>query len=373
MRVILTICVAFLMMPFRLFAQHVFEEGVVVLQPGIGYGLIGTEGTVEIPPVSLNLEFAGSPEWSFGGYVGYASSKETYISSSNTGGWWTLPDYGFRATYLIFGGRLNYHMNTESEKVDTYAGVMLGYNAVSVSEWGGNVNRPASLNFSGVLYGGQIGVRYYFSPALGVFTEAGYGIGFVTAGLSLKLGGSGRSDMTEASEARRAEQDIWRKWDERVGRVDTEEPVEVSDELADSGQDIARRWNERLSRSEVQESDETGSGGRESWSTWNQSANRTAREEAEEEIVLRVKILYIKNGFCIINLGGHKGLRPGMDVNVYPAFDHTAFENQGFPARITEMRVRHAVIKILNASLAAMLATGDELVLKVSPARADNY
>lgn len=373
MKIFLTMWVACVALPSSAFTQSAFERGTVVLQPGIGYGLIGTEGTVEIPPVSLNLEFAGSPEWSIGGYVGYASSKETYISSSNTGGWWTLPDYGFRATYLIFGGRLNYHMNPASEKVDTYAGVMLGYNAVSISEWGGNVSRPASLDFSGVLYGGQVGVRYYLSPGLGVFTEAGYGIGYVTAGLSLKLGGGGGSDMTEASEARRAEQDIWRKWDERVGRVDTEEPVEASDELGDTGQDITRRWNERFSHSATTESDETGSTGRETRSTWNQSANRTATDEAGEEIVVRVKILYVKNGLCIINLGKNKGLRTGMEVNVHPVFGHTISEIQGFPARITETRVRHAVIKILNASLAAMLATGDELVLKVAPARADNY
>lgn len=86
MRIIMTIWVACLGLPLSLFAQHAFEKGTVVLQPGIGYGLIGTDGTVEIPPVSLNLEFAGSPEWSIGGYVGYASSKETFISSSNTGG-----------------------------------------------------------------------------------------------------------------------------------------------------------------------------------------------------------------------------------------------------------------------------------------------
>ncbi len=332
-----------LTLPVSALAQSAFQKGSVVLQPGIGYGLIGTEGEVETPPVSLNLEVAGNSEWSVGGYVGYASSKETFISSSNTGGWWTLPDYGFKATYFIFGGRLNYHMNPESEKVDTYAGVMLGYNAVSVSEWGGNVGRPASLNFSGVLYGGQIGVRYYLTPALGVFTEAGYGIGYVTAGISLKLGGHRRDEMAEAAEARNAEQSIWRKWDERV------------------------------SRAEMQESGETSSADRDIWSTWNQRVNRAAIEEAEEEIVVSVKILYIKNGLCIINFGKNKGLNTGMDVIVYPRFDHTSSEKQGFPARITETRVRHAVIKILNASLAAMLATGDELVLKVSPVRVESY
>lgn len=358
-----------LALPVLALAQSAFQKGAVVLQPGIGYGLIGTEGEVEVPPVSVNLEFSGSSEWSIGGYVGYASSKATIISSSNTGGWWTLPDYGFKATYVIFGGRLNYHMNPESEKVDTYAGVMLGYNAVSVSEWGGNVNRPASLNFSGVLYGGQVGVRYYLSPALGVFTEAGYGIGYVTAGLSLKLGGGGRDEMAEAVEARNAEQSIWRKWDERVSSAETEE----SNETGSADRDIGRKWDERVSRAEMQESGETSSGGRDIWSTWNQRVNRAAIEEAEEEIVVSVKILYIKNDLCIINFGENKGLHTGMGVKVYPRFDHTSSENQGFPARITETRVRHAVIKILNASLAAMLAAGDELVLKVAPARVEGY
>lgn len=262
-------------------------------------------------------------------------------------------------------------MNPESEKVDTYAGVMLGYNAVSVSEWGGNVNRPASLNFSGVLYGGQIGVRYYLSPALGVFTEAGYGICYVTAGLSLKLGGHGRDEMAEAAEARNAEQSIWRKWDERVSSAETEE----SNEPGSAGRNIGRRWDERVSRAEMQESGETSSAGRDIWSKWNQRVNRVEMEdaEAEEEIVVRVIILYLKNNLCIINIGKNKGLRTGMNVNVSPVFNDTSSENHSFLARITETRVRHAVIKLHNASLAAMLAAGDELVLKVAPARVDNY
>lgn len=358
-------------LPVLALAQSAFQKGVVVLQPGIGYGLIGTVGEVEIPPFSLNLEVAGNSEWSIGGYVGYASAKETYLSSGNTGGWWTLPDWGFKATYLIFGGRLNYHMNTESEKVDTYAGVMLGYNAVSLSVWGGGDPSRQLLGASGVLYGGQAGIRYYLSPALGVFAEAGYGVSYVTAGLSLKLGGHGRDEMAEAAEARNAEQSIWRKWDERVSSAEMEE----LDEASSINRDIERRRERRVNHAATEELDESSNASQDIWNKWNQRVNRVemGEAEAEEEIVVRVKILYMKNGLCIINFGKNKGLNTGMDVIVYPRFDHTSSEKQGFPARITETRMRHAVIKILNASLAAMLATGDELVLKVSPARVDNY
>lgn len=371
MRMLLSLWTFCLALPFCAIAQYAFEKGTLVLQPGIGYGLIGTKGEVEIPPVSLNLEVAGNSEWSIGGYVGYASSKATFISSSNTGGWWTLPDYGFKATYVIFGGRLNYHMNPESEKVDTYAGVMLGYNAVSLSEWGGNVSRPASLNFSGVLYGGQIGVRYYLSPALGVFTEAGYGIGYVTVGLSLKLGGGGRDEMAEAAEARIAEQSIWRKWDERVNGPESEE----SDDRPNTRLDLGNEWNQRTSYAESEETNETGSTRQDIWSKWNQRVNRVemADAEPEEEIVVRVKILYVKNNLCIINFGQNKGLRPGMSVKVHPVFEGAFSENRGFPATITETRARHAVVRIHNASLTAMLSAGDELVLKVAPARVESY
>ena len=368
MKMLLTMWVA---LPFSLLAQVAFEKGTVVLQPGIGYGLIGAEGEVEVPPVSLNLEVGGSSEWSVGGYVGYASAKETYLSSNNTDGWWTLPDWGFKATYLIFGGRLNYHMNTESEKVDTYAGVMLGYNAVSLSVWGGGDPSRQLLGASGVLYGGQAGIRYYLSPALGVFAEAGYGVSYVTAGLSLKLGGGGRGEMAEAAEARNAEQSLWRKWDERASSTETEE-LDVASSI---DRDIERRWERRVNHAATDESDESSNGSQDIWNKWNQRVNRVEMEdaEAEEEIAVRVKILYMKNGLCIINLGQNKGLRPGMNVKVYPVFDGASFENRSFPARITETRVRHAVIKLHNASLAAMLAVGDELVLKVAPARVEGY
>lgn len=52
-----------LALPVLALAQSAFQKGAVVLQPGIGYGLIGTEGEVEVPPVSVNLEFSGSSEW----------------------------------------------------------------------------------------------------------------------------------------------------------------------------------------------------------------------------------------------------------------------------------------------------------------------
>lgn len=277
------------------FAQHAFEKGAMILQPGIGYGLDGTTGALEIPPVSLGLEFGASEEWSIGGYAGYAASRDF-----------------FQYSYFIFGGRLSYHIETESERLDPYAGVMLGYNAVTVSVEG--FGQPISASASAVLYGGQLGVRYYLSPAVGLFAEAGYGIGYLTAGLSFKLGGS-----RPATASRKADNDIWQKLDAEVSRAEAEEL------------------------------------------------------EAELEKSLRARILEKKQNIFIIDVGENAGLQTGMDLKVSPLFNGKAAGKYALPAKVAQARQRHAIIKIYDTQLAALLAIGDDLAVQLMPLAVEKY
>lgn len=163
-------------------AQTAFQTGTTVLQPGIGFGLINTYGNIKTPPISLTLDVTANNDWSLGGYVGYASSRDVLFPKGSLG---LTEDTGNEYTYFIFGGRANYHFAGNS-KVDPYMGAMLGYNAVSASSFGlGTLN--FTIGASAVLYGGQVGIRYFASPNFGFFAEAGYGVSYITGGISLKF------------------------------------------------------------------------------------------------------------------------------------------------------------------------------------------
>ena len=64
------------------------------------------------------------------------------------------------------------------EKLDTYAGLMLGFDAVMSS----GASATSGLGFSGFLGG-----RYYIKPKLAIYSELGYGIAYLSAGVALKF------------------------------------------------------------------------------------------------------------------------------------------------------------------------------------------
>lgn len=180
--------VACVLMVNTAFAQSGFEIGKAVLQAGIGYGLINTYGGMTTPPVSLTLDIAASKDYSVGGYIGYAASKDVTFPKGYLGV--VTQDVGTDYTYFIFGGRLCYHFDTKRKNLDAYAGVMVGYNAASATQFGNKLydfDFNLKLRESALLYGAQLGGRYYFSRTVGVFGEVGYGVGYITGGVSFRL------------------------------------------------------------------------------------------------------------------------------------------------------------------------------------------
>ena len=95
----------------------------------------------------------------------------------------------FNYSYIIVGTRGSYHF-TLSDKFDTYAGAMLGYNQASVS-----VTKPegykgpdlATAEAGGMIWGGHVGARYMVTEKLGTFGELGYGIAWLNLGLTAKF------------------------------------------------------------------------------------------------------------------------------------------------------------------------------------------
>jgi len=175
---------AAVMLPLCLLkAQNKYDTSAVI-QVGIGYGLLNSYGTVQVPPVSIAADFPIGNDLTLGGYFGYSTSKDVLYPAGYAGV--VTSDMGINYSYVLFGGRLNYHFDTGIKNFDGYIGAMLGFNSVTASTFGlGPYN--ISPNASGLLYGGQLGGRLFLSDYFAIFAEVGYGIGYIAGGFALKL------------------------------------------------------------------------------------------------------------------------------------------------------------------------------------------
>ncbi len=163
------------------FSQMAYKKGDQVLNIGIGLGgFAGAYGTGGIA-ITGGYESAITENISLGGVIGYSSSSETYDYGFGSYGW----DY----TYIVIGARGSYHVDLlHNPNIDTYGGVMLGYNIVSskaTGSWSGVYGASASSSY--LEYGLFIGGRYYLSPKLAIQAELGYGLGILNIGIAYKL------------------------------------------------------------------------------------------------------------------------------------------------------------------------------------------
>ncbi|MGO9412645.1 MAG: hypothetical protein ACLQCB_18085 [Spirochaetia bacterium] len=168
-----------------------FKNGGIEFQAGIGFGFWGyyTGASMTVPPIiaSVEYQFMAAPQipLSVGLLAGYTGSQYKY-------------DDGFGDTYtdtfsfIVVGGRVSYHF-IELIKVpnlDTYAGLLLGYDIASVSYSGTGGFAGGSIpgvTAGGFTYGFYAGARYYFASFIGIYAELGYTLGYVNAGLALKI------------------------------------------------------------------------------------------------------------------------------------------------------------------------------------------
>lgn len=169
-----------------------FQKGTNVISAGIGLGghFGGYSTSSSTPGISLqfehgNWEIGGPGVISLGGYLGYKSYKNEYAGLYNY-------NYSYKWNYTIIGLRSAYHYNgIESETWDVYGGLMLSYNILSFKY---EDNDPLTNdNIYEGSYGSQVGLtayvggRYFFSDKVGAFAELGYGVAYLTLGVSFKL------------------------------------------------------------------------------------------------------------------------------------------------------------------------------------------
>ncbi len=166
--------------------ESTFKVGDKVVNVGLGIGNVHYSGSgykTQIPPLSASFEMGvkdGILEKGLigvGGYLGYASYKWTSV--------WNGDEYGWKYSNFILGARGTFHYPL-IDKLDTYSGLMLGYEVVSVSEigvptgWG-------SANASGFIWSWYAGGRYYFTNKIAGMLELGYGITYLNLGVAIKL------------------------------------------------------------------------------------------------------------------------------------------------------------------------------------------
>lgn len=146
-----------------------YEQGSKVVNFGIGLG-----GGIGMP-ISASFDYGLKEKISVGGFLGYAGEKE---------------DLGFfkvNYTYILLGARASYHFDLGVDKLDPYAGLMLGYNVASIS-FDPDPGPPFNnISAGGVILGGFAGARYGFTDKIGGFAELGYGLGTATIGVTYKF------------------------------------------------------------------------------------------------------------------------------------------------------------------------------------------
>lgn len=176
-KLLLFLFVAFLSVTQMLAQESTFKKGDKALNLGIGFGstYYGSFYGSHTPALSASMEFGvkdgviDKGSIGVGGYVGYSSA--TYS------GYW-------KTSNIIIGARGSFHYPLVN-KLDTYTGLLLGYNIYSYKYESGYLGAHESAG--NVILAWYAGARYYFTDKFAVMGEIGYGIAYLTVGVSLKF------------------------------------------------------------------------------------------------------------------------------------------------------------------------------------------
>lgn len=164
----------------------VFKKNDVVLSAGIGLGTAINFGSTVVPPVFFKGEYCivdnlFDPRSSIGvgAYVGFASGRYDMFSFGNR-------FFSQRTNSVLIGVRGDFHYQFV-DKLDTYAGIMLGGNIANTRVDSPGMGISGNIGQSGFLFDFFVGARYYVKPKFALFGEVGVGVAFFNIGASFKL------------------------------------------------------------------------------------------------------------------------------------------------------------------------------------------
>jgi hypothetical protein len=137
-----------------------------------------------VPPISFSYEQAIKDDVLENGVIGIVGSigYTSFKSTWNFSGY----EYGWKYSNIYFGAGGSFHYPL-LDKLDTYAALMLGYNISTTKEYGTNPGDDFSGSYGGFQFAGFVGARYYFNDQFAAFAQVGYGIAYLTFGVSMRL------------------------------------------------------------------------------------------------------------------------------------------------------------------------------------------
>lgn len=167
--------------------RSMFNLGDKVISLGLGIGntlyIGGTGYSTMVPPLSLSYEQAVAEDlFDKGvlgviGTIGYTSYKFRYNVDPYDFGW------NYHNIILAAGSLFHYPL---VERLDTYIGAMLAYNISNITDYG-NTGDNVADSVKGFLIAAYIGGRYFFSDQVAAFVQLGYGVAYLTFGVSFRL------------------------------------------------------------------------------------------------------------------------------------------------------------------------------------------
>jgi hypothetical protein len=144
-----------------------YKEAKSYLGPRLGLGVHGSSFSV-----GAGYEYGVTPDISVGALIDYYQYSYTFINS-------------LTEKYIIFGAQGNYHFGKALKadpKIDPFAGLVLAYQNISWS-WDNQAAEGFIPSGSGMVFGGQAGIRYFVSPTLALYGQLGFGITYLKVGV----------------------------------------------------------------------------------------------------------------------------------------------------------------------------------------------
>ncbi|MDR1886737.1 MAG: hypothetical protein LBQ70_02370 [Prevotellaceae bacterium] len=174
-KIFFTVIAFFALMQVSFAQDRVFAKGDKVVGLSTGFlssAYSGNGWKMTAPPILLTGEYGivdglinGNASIGAGVDFGYVSRK------------YNAPLLSYKYSNLIFGARGSFHYQFV-DKLDTYAGFMLGYDIVS-----GNDHYASS----GFAWGSYVGARYYFFDNFAAMAEIGNNISLINVGVAFKF------------------------------------------------------------------------------------------------------------------------------------------------------------------------------------------
>lgn len=95
--------------------------------------------------------------------------------------------YGYDFSIIPIGATANYHFKLENKKIDAFVGAGLGYEILNCSYNGPGISNADFCGNSAIYFIGRVGGRYFFSPNMALYGDAGAGAATLNVGLTFKL------------------------------------------------------------------------------------------------------------------------------------------------------------------------------------------